>query len=161
MELCLRQNNIDFVSAASTTTNKSGKAAAKAAAAAGGDDILTQAKALLFEKTKICKQQEQQLVALKTQVEATKEVLAVTKEMLCLRNIENDHTQARFETLELKLKNERARQALSERKLQTSTKAYTDLRAEYDLQSGIFKQLRANYEEKIAALAKQLEAAKS
>lgn len=134
MENSLRQNNIDSVTAASMAKPKKGKA--------NNDDttdILTQAKTLLFEKTKICKQQEQQLAALKTQVEATKEVLTVTKEMLCLRNIENDHTQARLETLDLKLQNERARQALCEKKAQTSQKMYDDLRAEYELQSTIFK----------------------
>lgn len=157
MELCFRQNNIEFVSAASTC--KSAKAAKNATA--GRDDILTQAKALLFEKTKICKQQEQQLAALRTQVEATKDVLTVTKEMLCLRNIENDHTQARLETIDLKLKTERARQALTEKKLATQQKLYTDLRSEYDLQSEIFKQLRSTYEGKIAVLSKQLEAAKA
>lgn len=159
-----------------TTKPKKGKGASN------DDDILTQAKTLLFEKTKICKQQEQQLAALKTQVEATKEVLTVTKEMLCLRNIENDHTQARLETLDLKLRNERARQQLSEKKAQTSQQLYADLRAEYDVQSKIFKvytyeiflirycfvilcvrfqQLRAGYEEKIGALTKQIAALKS
>lgn len=102
-------------------------------------DVLTQAKTLLFEKTKLCKQQEQQLAAFKAQVDATKEVLKVTKEMLCLRNIENDHTGARLDTMELKLKNERARQQLYEKKLEVSTKAYADLRSEYDIQSTIFK----------------------
>lgn len=154
MELCLRQNNITFVSAASGSKSKG------AAKNGNTDDILTQAKALLFEKTKICKQQEQQLSAMRTQVEATKEVLAVTKEMLCLRNIENDHTQARYETLDLRLKAERARQELSEKKLSTAKKAYDDLRREYDLQSGIFKNLRSEYESKIETLAKQLREAK-
>lgn len=100
---------------------------------------MTQAKTLLFEKTKICKQQEQQLAAYKAQVEATKEVLQVTKDMLCLRNIEHDHTEARLDTMDLKLKNERARQVLSDKKLEVSKKMYADLRAEYDIQSNIFK----------------------
>lgn len=94
---------------------------------------------MLFEKTKICKQQEQQLAAYKAQVEATKEVLQVTKDMLCLRNIEHDHTEARLDTMDLKLKNERARQVLSDKKLEVSKKMYADLRAEYDIQSNIFK----------------------
>lgn len=135
MEQCLRQNNIDVVTSSLTAKPKKGNKSTSN----NDDDILTQAKTLLFEKTKICKQQEQQLAALKTQVEATKEVLTVTKEMLCLRNIENDHTQARLETLDLKLRNERARQELTEKKAQTSQKMYADLRAEYDVQSNIFK----------------------
>lgn len=141
LELCLRQNNISFSDAggAVASGNKGRKTNKKDLAGGDDEDILTQAKALLFEKTKICKQQEQQLAAYKAQVDATKEVLNVTKEMLCLRNIEHDHAEARFDTMDLKLKNERARQQLSDKKLEVSKKMYADLRAEYDLQSSIFK----------------------
>lgn len=155
LEACLRQNNVNFA-AAVLPTGKSKKAQKNE-----DDDLLTKAKALLFEKTKICKQQEQQLVALKAQVDAVKEVLTVTKEMLCLRNIEHDHSEARMETIGLKLKNERARLGLCDKKLEISKKMYTDLKTEYDVQSKIFKQLRAGYEEKIMALNKQITALKS
>lgn len=103
------------------------------------DDILSKAKTLLFEKTKICKQQEQQLVALQTQIEATKEVLAITKDMLNVRNMENNHFQTRLDTLEARLKGEKDVRMLNEKKLAVSKKMYTDLKSEYDLQSGIFK----------------------
>lgn len=137
MELSLRQNNINVVTA---SANPSGGKSKKGNNNKNEEmDVLTQAKTLLFEKTKLCKQQEQQLAAFKAQVDATKEVLQVTKEMLCLRNIENDHTGARLDTMELKLKNERARQQLYEKKLEVSTKAYAELRSEYDIQSNIFK----------------------
>lgn len=143
LEQCLRQNNINLSDASSATTTTTGNSKSrknnKKDSGGDSDDILTQAKALLFEKTKICKQQEQQLAAYKAQVDATKEVLNVTKEMLCLRNIEHDHAEARYDTMDLKLKNERARQQLSDKKLEVAKKMYADLRTEYDLQSGIFK----------------------
>lgn len=139
----MRQNNISIANGTNNSSsggNKRGNKSNKN----DDDDILTQAKTLLFEKTKICKQQEQQLAAYKAQVEATKEVLQVTKDMLCLRNIEHDHTEARLDTMDLKLKNERARQVLSDKKLEVSKKMYADLRAEYDIQSNIFK-VRASF----------------
>ena len=102
-------------------------------------ELLTKAKTLLFEKTKICKQQEQQLNALNTQVEAVKDVLAITKEMLNLRNIENSHFQARFDTMELRLKGERERLAIGDKKLEMSNKMYAHIKAEYELQSNIFQ----------------------
>lgn len=106
---------------------------------ADDEDILTKAKTLLFEKTKICKQQEQQLIALQTQVDATKDVLSITKDMLNVRNMENNHFQSRLETLESKVKAERDVRLLNEKKLAVSKKMYMDLKNEYDIQSGIFK----------------------
>lgn len=103
------------------------------------DDVLAKAKLLLFEKTKVCKQQEQQLKALKNQMDATKEVLDITKEMLNLRNAENLHFQSRFDTMELRLKNERDRLEITIKKLDLSQKMYNDIKSEYDIQSEIFK----------------------
>lgn len=103
------------------------------------EDILTQAKTLLFEKSKICKQQELQLEALKNQVLATKDVLEITKDMLNLKNMENNHFQTRFDTMDQRLKAERDARQLMEKKLLTSNKMYADLKTEHDLQSGIFK----------------------
>lgn len=103
------------------------------------DDVLAKAKLLLFEKTKVCKQQEQQLKALKNQMDATKDVLDITKEMLNLRNAENLHFQSRFDTMELRLKNERDRLEITGKKLDLSQKMYNDIKSEYDIQSEIFK----------------------
>ncbi|KAJ6638569.1 hypothetical protein Bhyg_11306 [Pseudolycoriella hygida] len=125
------------------------------------EDVLAKAKLLLFEKTKVCKQQEQQLKAIKNQMEATKDVLDITKEMLNLRNAENLHFQSRFETMELRLKNERDRLQITMRKLELSQKMYNDIKQEYDIQSQIFKELRKGYEEKIKLLNHQIETMKS
>lgn len=106
---------------------------------AENDDLLTRARELLFEKTKICKQQELQLEALNNQVDATKEVLEITKDMLNLRNIESDHQQARLDSMALKCKAERDRFNLTEKKLVNAKQMEDQLRKEYQLQNGIFK----------------------
>lgn len=103
------------------------------------DDLLTRARELLFEKTKICKKQELQLEALNNQLDATKEVLEITKDMLNLRNIESDHQQARLDSFALKVKAERERYNLTEKKLASAKQMETELRKEYSLQNGIFK----------------------
>lgn len=103
------------------------------------DDVLAKAKLLLFEKTKVCKQQEQQLKAIKAQMDATKDVLDITKEMLNLRNAENLHFQARFDTMELRLKSERDRLEITIKKLELSQKMYNDIKGEYEVQNKIFK----------------------
>jgi hypothetical protein len=45
------------------------------------DDTLTKAKELLFEKTKVNKQQEQQIQAFKLQIASLKDVVNITKDM--------------------------------------------------------------------------------
>lgn len=111
----------------------------KKATKADDDDLLTKARELLFEKTKICKKQEMQLEALNNQVDATKDVLEITKDMLNLRNIESDHQQSRIDSMILKLKLERDRRILLEKKLEATKQVEDALRKEYDIQSGIFK----------------------
>ncbi|GAB0096534.1 uncharacterized protein DMENIID0001_120580 [Sergentomyia squamirostris] len=121
------------------------------------DDLLTKAKELLFEKAKICKRQEQQIQALITQIDSIKEVMSVTKEMLEIRNKESEQAQIRYETLEARVKAEKEHHVITLKKLQISKQTYIDLRKEYDLQSGIFKELRENYTNKIKILTAELE----
>lgn len=103
------------------------------------EELLLRAKTLLFEKTKVNKQQEQQIAVLKTQVESVKDVLQVTKDMLQLKTTECDHTQARLEKSQQWIKAEQDKCALTEKKLVISKSVYDKLRAEYDTQSRIFK----------------------
>lgn len=103
------------------------------------DNLLTRAKELLFEKTKICKQQELQLDALNKQILATKDVLDITKDMLNLRNIENDHLQSSLESMGLRAKSEKDRYLLTEKKLGISKMKETELQREYETQRNIFK----------------------
>lgn len=103
------------------------------------DDTLTRAKELLFEKTKICKKQELQLEAFNEQIAANKEVLDITKDMLNLKNIENDHLQSRLESMKLRVKNENDRFLLTEMKLSLSKQKEESLNKEYETQRNIFK----------------------
>lgn len=103
------------------------------------DDTLTRAKELLFEKTKICKKQELQLEALNNHIEANKDVLDITKDMLNLKNIENDHMQARLDSMKLRVKNENDRFVLTEKKLNLSMMKEASLTKEYETQRKIFK----------------------
>ncbi|XP_016979054.2 uncharacterized protein LOC108044525 [Drosophila rhopaloa] len=124
------------------------------------EELLLKAKTLLFEKTKVNKQQEQQIAVLKTQVETIKDVLQVTKDMLQLKNAECDHTQARLEKSQLWIKAEQDKCALTEKKLVISKGVYDKLRSEYDTQSRIFKDLKSAYEQKLKVLTVALEEAK-
>lgn len=103
------------------------------------DDTLTRAKELLFEKTKICKKQELQLAALNEQIAANKDVLDITKDMLNLKNIENDHLESRLESMKLRVKNENDRYLLVEKKLNLSKQKEISLTKEYETQRNIFK----------------------
>ncbi|ALC47236.1 CG5376 [Drosophila busckii] len=124
------------------------------------DELLLKAKTLLFEKTKVNKQQEQQISVLKEQVESVKEVLQVTKDMLQLKTTECEHTQARLEKSQLWIKAEQDKCGLTEKKLAISKSVYDKLRTEYDTQSKIFKDLKSAYEQKLKVLSVALEAAK-
>ncbi|XP_039963356.1 cingulin [Bactrocera tryoni] len=124
------------------------------------DELLLKAKTLLFEKTKVCKQQEQQVGVLKNQVEAMKDVVQVTKDMLNLKSAECDHMQVRLEKSQQWIKAEKDKCAITEKKLLISKGVYDKLRAEYDIQSKIFKDLKEVYEQKIKMLGIALEEAK-
>lgn len=117
----------------------SGSIKGKGANKANDDDMLTRAKELLFEKTKVCKKQELQLEALNTQVAATKEVLEITKDMLSLKNIENDHMQSRLESLQERSKYEKDRYSLVEQKLALAKQREIAFIREYENQRNIFK----------------------
>ncbi|XP_065721854.2 tropomyosin Por p 1.0101 [Drosophila suzukii] len=124
------------------------------------EELLLKAKTLLFEKTKVNKQQEQQIAVLKTQVETVKDVLQVTKDMLQLKTAECEHTQARLEKSQLWIKAEQDKCLLTEKKLLISKGVYDKLRSEYDTQSRIFKDLKSAYEQKLKVLTVALEEAK-
>lgn len=157
----LVERNTELESTFKDISSLSGAAKGKKLTKSEEDDLLTRAKELLFEKTKICKKQELQLEALNNQVLATKDVLDITKDMLNLRNIENDHLQSRLESMELRAKNEKDRYLLTEKKLTISKQKEAELTREYETQRNIFKDLRSTYEMKIELLTKQLKTAKA
>ncbi|XP_030370567.1 uncharacterized protein LOC115621149 [Scaptodrosophila lebanonensis] len=124
------------------------------------EELLLKAKTLLFEKTKVNKQQEQTIAMLKHQVDTIKDVLQVTKDMLALKTTECEHTEARLGKSQLWIKAEQEKSALTEKKLAISKAVYDKLRAEYDTQSRIFKDLKATYEQKVNVLSHALDQAK-
>lgn len=124
------------------------------------EDLLIKAKNLLFEKTKLCKQQESRIEALQAQVESLKTVVEVTKDMVNLKTAEMAHMETRWETLNLRAKAEKDKGTIFEKKFIIAQGVYDKLRSEYDTQRNIFKELKENYELKIGVLNKALEAAK-
>lgn len=121
------------------------------------DELLTKAKALLFEQTKVSKNQEMQITALQTQNGSLKDVLAVTRDMLELRNTEVETLKNRVVAVEARLREERD---LMERRYQISDQMYKQLRQEHDVQTGLFKDLKDGYQKKIELLSHQLDRSK-
>lgn len=154
-----RNNELEqnFKDLCSLNPNNKSKGAGKS----DDEDLLMRAKELLFEKTKICKKQEMQMEALNNQIVATKDVLDITKDMLNLRNIENDHLQSRLDAMAQRANAEKERTHLTEKKLVICQKKESDLSREYETQRDIFKELRSAYESKIELLNKQLETMKT
>lgn len=107
------------------------------------ENLMARAKELLLEKTKICKSQELQLEALNNQMSATREMLDITKDMLHLRNIESDHHTSRIESMDSRLKCEKERNRLIEKKMAITQLKEESIRKEYEIQKNIFK-VRSN-----------------
>lgn len=115
------------------------------------EDMLTRAKGMLFEKTKIIKNQELQIEALLQQVASLKEVVGITKDLLDIRNVETKHLQERLEVMEAKITCEKERQELVRSKLDRMVEMNTDLKKEYETQLCLFNALRQKYSEREVA----------
>lgn len=116
------------------------------------EELLLKAKTLLFEKTKVNKQQEQQIATLKNQVDAMKDVVQVTKDMLNLKTAECDHMQTRLEKSQLWIQAEKDKCTITEKKLAISKSVYDKLKVEHELQTKIHRELKEVYEQKIKVL---------
>lgn len=121
------------------------------------EELLLKAKTLLFEKTKVNKQQEQQIATLKNQVEAMKDVVQVTKDMLNLKTAECEHMQTRLDKSQLWIKAEKDKCLITEKKLAISKSVYDKLKVEHELQTKIHKELKEIYEQKIQVLTATIE----
>lgn len=117
------------------------------------EEYLTKAKELLFEKSKICQNQELQIKTLAAQNLSLKDVLEVNKEMLEVRNCEVEHMKVRLESVEGRLKTEKD---LMEKKFNVSQKMYNHLKAEHELQSTLFKELKDGYKKRLEMVTKEL-----
>ena len=60
------------------------------------EEMLTKAKGLIFDQSKVCNNQELQIQALNQQIGALKEVLALTKSLLQIRDMEVTQLQVNF-----------------------------------------------------------------
>lgn len=112
------------------------------------EEMLTRAKELLFEKTKICKNQELQMEALHQQISSLKDVVRITKDLLNIRNMETQHLQDKLDAMESKIGCEKEKHQLMYSKLENMVKMNTDLKREYEAQLCLFNALREKYAER-------------
>ncbi|XP_047531992.1 protein NETWORKED 1D-like isoform X1 [Vanessa atalanta] len=116
------------------------------------EELLSKARGMIFDKTKMVKNQELQIEALTTQVQSLKDINQITKDLLEIRNSEVKAMEERLQVMEARFKAEKERYELVLRRAQTSTNINDDLRREYETQLALFKELRAKYELRVQAL---------
>jgi len=112
------------------------------------EGILTKAKAMIFENTKVIKNQELQIEALGQQNESLKDVVNITKDLLEIRNLEVKQLENKINAMEGKVKAEKERQDLLHKKLETMIRHNGELKREYETQLCLFNALRERYNEK-------------
>ncbi|KAJ2939012.1 hypothetical protein O0L34_g18989 [Tuta absoluta] len=125
------------------------------------EDLLNKARGMIFDKTKMCKNQELQIEALTTQVQSLKDINMITKDLLEIRNSEVKAMEERFQVMDAKYKAERERHSLVLQRAQTSTNINQDLKAEYETQLKIFKELREKYDQRVQQLVAENERLKA
>ncbi|XP_013196505.2 uncharacterized protein LOC106139580 [Amyelois transitella] len=116
------------------------------------EELLSKARGMIFDKTKMVKNQELQIEALTTQVQSLKDINLITKDLLEIRNSEVKAMEERFQAMEARFKAEKERYSLVLQRAQTSTSINDDLKKEYETQLAIFKELREKYEQRVQAL---------
>ncbi|XP_037296816.1 remorin isoform X2 [Manduca sexta] len=116
------------------------------------EELLSKARGMIFDKTKMVKNQELQIEALTTQVASLKDINQITKDLLEIRNGEVKAMEDRLQVMEARFKAEKNRYDLVLQRAQTSTNINDDLRKEYETQLAIFKELREKYEQRVQAL---------
>ncbi|XP_013164009.1 PREDICTED: periplakin isoform X2 [Papilio xuthus] len=119
------------------------------------EELLSKARGMIFDKTKMVKNQELQIEALSTQVQSLKDINVITKDLLEIRNSEVKAMEERFQAMEARFKAEKERYALVLQRAQTSNTINDDLRKEYETQLAIFKELREKYEQRVKALVEE------
>lgn len=112
-------------------------------------DAATCASSVIFEKTKMCKNQELQIEALTQQVTSLKEIASISKEMLGIRNVEVQQLQDKLDCMELKFIAEKDRHSLVNAKLEKMDKLNTELKNEYHKQMALFTVLQKSYHDRM------------
>ncbi|XP_066142045.1 hyaluronan mediated motility receptor [Euwallacea fornicatus] len=112
------------------------------------ENILTKAKAMIFENTKIIKNQELQIEALGQQNESLRDVVRITKDLLEIRNMEVKQLEEKIDVMDKKVMAEKERQDLLHKKLETMIRHNGELKREYETQLCLFSSLREKYNQK-------------
>ncbi|XP_028141353.2 110 kDa antigen [Diabrotica virgifera virgifera] len=112
------------------------------------EKTLTKAKSMIFEKTKIIKNQELQIEAFTQQIESLREVVRITKDLLEIRNMEVKQLEIKIESIEGKQKAEKERYDLMHKKLEMMIRHNAELKREYETQLCLFTALRERYSER-------------
>ncbi|KAK6617613.1 hypothetical protein RUM44_005201 [Polyplax serrata] len=121
------------------------------------DDLrnaLSKMTTILRDKTTTCITQEKKIAALLNQVESLKEVVAITKDLLNIRNMEVQHLSNDISSMETKIDCERQRHNQMLIKMDEAVKLNSELKKEYENQLRLFQHLRDSYEEKILLLSR-------
>ncbi|XP_058792268.1 uncharacterized protein LOC131664861 [Phymastichus coffea] len=122
------------------------------------DDLksnLAQTKLVLDDRERRVVSQENQILALIKQVSSLKEVVAITKDMLNIRNMEVKHLQDDVDKMESRITAERDRHNAMLDKMDAAVRLNADLKKEYQTQLQLFQDLRGKYEEKVTLLSEE------
>lgn len=112
------------------------------------EKTLTKAKSIIFERTKVIKNQELQIEAYNQQIESLKDVVRITKDLLEIRNLEVKQLEGKINCMEERMKAEKERQDLLHKKLETMIRHNGELKREYETQLCLFSALRERYNER-------------
>ncbi|KAK0182395.1 hypothetical protein PV327_000539 [Microctonus hyperodae] len=116
---------------------------------------LTQAELKLQDRDRLIANQENQINALAKQVSSLKEVVAITKSLLEIRNTEVKHLQEDVDSMETKISAERTRHDTMINKMNAAVRLNADLKTEYETQLRLFQDLRGKYQEKVTLLSSE------
>ncbi|EEB11280.1 conserved hypothetical protein [Pediculus humanus corporis] len=117
-------------------------------------NALAKMTTILRDKTTMCISQEKKIAALVNQVESLKEVVAITKDLLNIRNMEVQHLSNDITAMETKIDCERQRHNQMLVKMDEAVKLNSDLKKEYENQLKLFQHLRESYEKKMVFLSR-------
>jgi len=120
---------------------------------------LVQTQTKLNDRGRLMANQENQINALTKQVSSLKEVVAITKNLLEIRNMEVKHLQDDVDSMENRITAERERHNAMLRKMDAAVRLNADLKTEYETQLRLFQDLRGKYEEKVTLLTAENKAA--
>ncbi|XKL59196.1 hypothetical protein PGB90_000212 [Kerria lacca] len=115
-------------------------------------ELLTKVMDLLKEKTNVCLNLEKQNSALNLQILSLKDIVAITKNLLGIRNVEVENMQKDLTSLQDKINAEKERHNKMIESITNANKLNEDIKGEYQNQMILFLELRDKYNEKVLLL---------